>query len=276
MIAENSAVKKKGYEIMTNELQIIKSAQFGEVQCDVYSNNKEMFMTSEQLGNCLQYANPRESINKIVSRNDYLKSVEFSSEVILTSEAGPRKTRVFTEDGIYEITMLAKTEKAKEFRAWVRKLLKSLRRGETTTIATDHLKEIEAQARQTRATAMLINSQVRMINALMANTKDKNLSQIAKDVMKIKSVEQVTGMDLTQYLPECEKLYSATEVGNMLGVSAMRIGKTANEYGLKNDTYGKTVMSKSKHSSKEVPQFLYNDKGVQILSGILAKSVKTA
>lgn len=140
----------------------------------------------------------------------------------------------------------------------------------------DHIKEIEAQARQTRATAMLINSQVRMINALMANTKDKNLSQIAKDVMKIKSVEQVTGMDLTQYLPECEKLYSATEVGNMLGVSAMRIGKTANEYGLKNDTYGKMVMSKSQHSSKEVPQFLYNDKGVQILSNILGKAVKTA
>ena len=46
--------------------------------------------------------------------------------------------------------------------------------------------------------------------------------------------------------------------------------------GLKVDKYGKTVMSKSQHSSKEVPQFLYNDKGVQILSGILGKAVKTA
>lgn len=262
---------------MVNELQIIKSAQFGEVQCDVYSNNEEMFMTSEQLGTCLEYSDPIRNINKVVSRNEYLKQAEFSTVVKLTTVDGKqRDVRVFTEDGIYEVTLLAKTEKAKEFRAWVRKLLKSLRKGETANIATDHLKEIEAQARQTRATAMLINSQVRMINALMANTKDKNLSQIAKDVMKIKSVEQVTGLDLTQYLPECEKLYSATEVGEKLGVSAMRIGKTANEYGLKNDTYGKTVMSKSKHSSKEVPQFLYNDKGVQILSGILAKSVKTA
>ncbi len=96
-----------------NNLQIVKSAQFGEVQCDVYSDNQDMFMTSEQLGKCLQYASPRESINKIVSRNGYLKSEEFSSEVILTSEAGQRKTRVFTEDGIYEVTFLAKTEKAK-------------------------------------------------------------------------------------------------------------------------------------------------------------------
>lgn len=146
-----------------NNLQIVKSAQFGEVQCDVYSDNQDMFMTSEQLGKCLQYASPRESINKIVSRNGYLKSEEFSSEVILTSEAGQRKTRVFTEDGIYEVTFLAKTEKAKEFRAWVRKLLKSLRKGETVNIATDRLKEIELQAKRDRATAMLLNAQNRMI-----------------------------------------------------------------------------------------------------------------
>lgn len=216
-----------------NNLQIVKSAQFGEVQCDVYSDNQDMFMTSEQLGKCLQYASPRESINKIVSRNGYLKSEEFSSEVILTSEAGQRKTRVFTEDGIYEVTFLAKTEKAKEFRAWVRKLLKSLRKGETVNIATDHLKEIELQAKRDRATAMLLNAQNRMIKTLLSNTKDKNLSQIAIDVMGIKAVEQITGKNMNQYLLECEKLYSATEVGGMFGVSAMKIGKTANASGLK-------------------------------------------
>ena len=259
-----------------NNLQIVKSAQFGEVQCDVYSDNQDMFMTSEQPGKCLQYASPRESINKIVSRNGYLKSEEFSSEVILTSEAGQRKTRVFTEDGIYEVTFLAKTEKAKEFRAWVRKLLKSLRKGETVNIATDRLKEIELQAKRDRATAMLLNAQNRMIKTLLSNTKDKNLSQIAIDVMGIKAVEQITGKNMNQYLPECEKLYSATEVGGMFGVSAMKIGKTANASGLKNDTYGKMVMSKSKHSSKEVQQFLYNEKGVQALGKILGKTVKTA
>lgn len=262
---------------MTNELKIIKSAQFGEIQCDVYSDNKEMFMTSEQLGNCLQYANGRKGIENILSRSEYLKQPEFSVTLNLRATDGKYyNTRVFTEDGIYEVTMLAKTEKAKEFRAWVRKLLKSLRKGETQVIATDRLKEIELQAKRDRATAMLLNAQNRMIKTLLSNTKGKNLSQIAIDVMGIKAVEQITGKNMNQYLPECEKMYSATEVGAMLGVSAMRIGQTANKYGLKTDKYGKTVVSKSRHSSKEVPQFLYNDKGVQMLSGILGVAVKTA
>lgn len=143
--------------------------------------------------------------------------------------------------------------------------------------AIDAIKAQELQVKQTRATAMLLNAQNRMIKTLMANTEGKNLSQIAKEVMGIKAIEQVTGKNMDEYLPECEKMYSATEVGNMLGgISAMRIGQTANKYGLKNDTYGKMVMSKSKHSSKEVNQFLYNDNGVQKLAELLGCTVRTA
>ena len=258
-----------------NNLQIVKSAQFGEVQCDVYSDSQDMFMTAKQLCECL--GEKRSTFDSRISRNPYLKSEEFSVSCKLQGTDGKYyNTRVFTEDGIYEVTLLSDSEKGKIFRAWVRKLLKSLRKGETVNIATDHLKEIELQAKRDRATAMLLNAQNRMIKTLSSNTKDKNLSQIAIDVMGIKAVEQITGKNMNQYLPECEKLYSATEVGGMFGVSAMKIGKTANASGLKNDTYGKMVMSKSKHSSKEVSQFLYNEKGVQALGKILGKTVKTA
>lgn len=92
-----------------SDLQLIKSSKFGEIECDIYSNEKEMFMTTEQLGNCLGYQYARESINKLVSRHEYLKDKEFSAEVKMTSPSGEQNTRVFTEDGIYEVTMLAKT-----------------------------------------------------------------------------------------------------------------------------------------------------------------------
>lgn len=114
-----------------NNLQLIKAERFGEIEADIYSNGQEMYMTSEQLGECLDYSNARESINKLVSRNAYLRNKEFSGEVKLTSSDGKAyNTRVFTEDGIYEVTMLSSQPKAKEFRAWIRKVLKALRRGD--------------------------------------------------------------------------------------------------------------------------------------------------
>ena len=114
-----------------NDLVLFKSEVFQGTECDFWSNgDKEVFMTSEQLGMVLGYSFPREGINKIVLRNEYLKKDEFSADVKMGSPSGTQTTRVFNEDGIYEVAFLAKTEKAKEFRSWVRKILKSLRKGE--------------------------------------------------------------------------------------------------------------------------------------------------
>ena len=257
-------------------LQIIKSENFGNVQCDFYGNNKEIFVTREQIGQALRYDSPRTAITKIHNRHKERLDKYSVVTKLVSTDGKSYDTYLYNAKGIMEICRWSQQKKADEFMDWTWEVMDSLRKGETTNIAIDHLKEIEAQAKRDRATAMLLNAQNRMIKPLLSNTEGKNLSQIAIDVMGIKAVEQITGKNMNQYLPECEKLYSATEVGAMLGVSAMKVGKTANKYGLKVDKYGKTVMSKSQHSSKEVPQFLYNDKGVQILSGILGVAVKTA
>ena len=54
--------------------------------------------------------------------------IEFKEEggQIVTTQ----NTRIFTEDGIYEVTMLSKTETGKKFRRVVRNIIKSLRKGE--------------------------------------------------------------------------------------------------------------------------------------------------
>jgi prophage antirepressor-like protein len=79
-------------------------------------------MASEQLGKALGYATPRVGISNLVTRNKSLGDVEFSGVLKLSTPSGAQETRVFTEDGVYEVTMLARTEKAIEFRAWVRKV----------------------------------------------------------------------------------------------------------------------------------------------------------
>jgi prophage antirepressor-like protein len=99
-------------------LTIIKSEQFNGVQCDFYRNeNNDIFMTTEQLGTVLGYAS-KSGISNIMERNPYIKSIEFSGVHKMGTPSGVQDTRVFTEDGIYEVTMLAKTEKAKEFRGY--------------------------------------------------------------------------------------------------------------------------------------------------------------
>lgn len=143
---------------------LIKSADFCGTQCDIYSDDaNEMFMTSTQLGECLGYTEPRKAISKIVDRNKYLENVEFSGVVKLVTPGGVQETRIFTEDGIYEVTMLAKTEKAKEFRTFVRQLIKSIRKGEVLVVSTAECSQA-ADDKAKAIEAKLMNARVRMSN----------------------------------------------------------------------------------------------------------------
>ena len=151
-----------------NDLVLFKSEVFQGTECDFWSNgDKEVFMTSEQLGMVLGYSFPREGINKIVLRNEYLKKDEFSAEVKMGSPSGTQTTRVFNEDGIYEVAFLAKTEKAKEFRSWVRRILKGLRTGE--------LELLRKQVEEDRPKVLLYDQ-------VMSSKTNKTMMIVAKEL----------------------------------------------------------------------------------------------
>lgn len=245
-----------------NNLQIVKSAEFQGVPCDFYQNDGgDVFMTSEQLGQCLGYSNPRESINKVVQRNEYVKELEFSCEVKMTSQSGAKSTRVFNEDGIYEITMLSKTEKAKEFRAFVRKTLKAIRKGEVKVLPTDEYKRLVAEAK-------LNNSRARVASMW---TKLADLVELPKykQVCASYASNTLAGREVLPLPLSEEKHYTATEIGNLLGVSKQRIGQLANANGLKCDEFGEWYHDKSPYSAKEVDTFRYNEKAIQEFKKIL-------
>ncbi|WP_288638875.1 ORF6N domain-containing protein [uncultured Lentilactobacillus sp.] len=65
-----------------------------------------------------------------------------------------------------------------------------------------------------------------------------------------------------------QKEYSATEVGQQLGITANKVGRIANQLGLKaeqpgQNEYGRWANSKSLYSDKEVPQWLYFEDGMK-------------
>lgn len=68
-----------------------------------------------------------------------------------------------------------------------------------------------------------------------------------------------------------QKEYSAGEVAKKLGISsAQKVGKIANKLGIKaeqpsQNKYGRWTNSKSRYSDKEVPQWVYSERGVQAI-----------
>ena len=71
-----------------------------------------------------------------------------------------------------------------------------------------------------------------------------------------------------------QKEYSATEVGQKLGIKANKVGRIANKLGIKaeqpgQNEYGRWGNSKSRYSSKDVPQWLYSEKGLQAVKSAL-------
>lgn len=64
-------------------------------------------------------------------------------------------------------------------------------------------------------------------------------------------------------LPErTEHYYTAAEVGQILGISAYKVGRIANINKLKTSSYGKYFIDKAKHINKEIESFRYNKHGI--------------
>ncbi len=240
---------------MNNKLELVKSFNFNSVKCDIYSKDNEVFMTINQLAEVLGYCD-RKGIEKIIERNAYLKDKEFSVTDKLSSTDGKwYNTRIFTEDGIYEVTMLSRTETGKKFRKVVRGIIKSLRKGENTIIKTSEYQRLTAEAK-------LNNSKARMASVLMKLAERTQILEY-KQVCCSYASAVIAGKPIIP-LPEVnKKTYSATEIGDILGVSANKIGILANKNNMKTEKYGKKFYDKSRYSNKEVETFRYYDNAIE-------------
>lgn len=240
-----------------SNLSLIKSESFGTVQCDFWQNESgDVFMTSKQLGQALEYSDPQKGIDNILSRNNYLKKDEFSDTLNLRGpDSKNYNTRIFTEDGIYEVTMLAGTDKAKEFRRWFRKVLKGLRKGQIRLSPSLDEKKKVIEARYN-------NSLARRAAELRKIADNPLTPKEYSQVLHSKAAEILTGLPLLP-LPESERTYSANDIARELNMTANAIGRLANQHNLKTEEYGKLYHDKSPHSVKQVDTWRYNNKGKQ-------------
>lgn len=112
---------------MSNKNSLVK---FGETELQLTINlNNEIEMDIEELGKAIDIETKR-GIQKIIENNPNLQNKEYSYlKKVLNNEGGilkKREKRIFTEAGIYEVAFLANTEKAKEFRKFIKEFSKQM------------------------------------------------------------------------------------------------------------------------------------------------------
>ena len=88
----------------------------------------EFFFTAEEIGRHLGYSEPAKAINTLFRRNrNELKL--YSRHISLMCRDGiERNSHAFSEEGLYILSMLARTNEAKKFRARVALLLRRIRK----------------------------------------------------------------------------------------------------------------------------------------------------
>jgi phage anti-repressor protein len=119
-----------------------------------------------------------------------------------------------------------------------------------------------------------LRQQAKLLDIMDRNSRNrqahilKSSAEFFKDILADVSMQAIaseitvltTGSRLIDP-PETEKLYSATEVGEICGISANMVGRVANKLGLKIAEYGMFLLSQSPHNRlKQVTVFHYKRK----------------
>ena len=76
-------------------------------------------------------------------------------------------------------------------------------------------------------------------------------------------------------LPAVEKKsYTATEIGNKLGITSMKVGSVAKKHNLKTEEFGFWAYDKAKHSNKQVESFRYYENVINEIKKYIQEELK--
>ena len=239
---------------MTNKMQIFK---YNDNEVRTVQINGEPWWVLKDVCDVLELSNP----TAVADRLDD----DEKSKVDPKSDLGSRSNTpitVINESGLYNVIIRSDKPEARNFRRWVtHEVLPSIRKtgSYTTKPITDYQ----------RMTAETKDKNARVRTALIYERLAAQHTGTYKQILQAYVTKELAGEFILPLPESLERTYSATEIGEMLGVSANRIGRLANTNGLKIDEYGKYVHDKSRYSAKEVENFYYNEKAIEVFRELL-------
>lgn len=242
--------------ILDNNLEIFSSNEFGQVRT-VLVNNTPYFV-GKDVATALGYKETAKAVREKVENED--KGVS-----VLDTPGGKQNVTIINESGLYSLILSSKLPRAKEFKHWVTsEVLPSIRKTGSYTVK-------ESEAQKQRATTMLMNARTRQAGLWLKIAQNTGVTEY-KEICNAYAANTLADKEVFA-LPQVEqKTYTATEVGERLGISAHRVGTIAKQNNLKTELYGKWFYDKSKYSAKQVETFRYNEAGVEAIRTAMSNS----
>ena len=163
----------------------------------------------------------------------------------------PSKDYYITIDMAKELAMVERNEKGKQARQYFIECEKQLKQAQSGFVS----EQLQMQ-------------KITLLNTII-NTFGDKLSPPALEALLITSSEKVLGVKI-DYRPQIsQQTYSASEIGERLGISGNKVGRLTKAHNLKTEEYGLWVMDKSAHSDKQVSNFRYYLNIVPVLSALI-------
>ena len=174
-------------------------------------------------------------------------------KMYISYPSGSKQVTFVNEPNLYRVIFRSNKAEARQFQDWVfNEVLPTIRK---------------TGSYNTKPTELTAKEKVECLNILMSTFGDV-LSKEAKETILVTTSENLLGMDLG-YRPQVQKTYTATQIGEQLGISANRVGRIASTHNLKTDKYGMRVLDKARGHGKQVENFRYFEKAIDKFKSIL-------
>ena len=128
--------------------------------------------------------------------------------------------------------------------------------------------KLAKQANTSSLSEQLKVAQIGLLNRVLDEFGDK-ISQQARETLLLVGSEKFLGINTGYRPPVAQQTYSASEIGDRLGISGNKVGRLTKAYNLKTEEYGIWVLDQSAHSNKQVTSFRYYENVVPVLKALI-------
>lgn len=231
-----------------NEIQMFNNPEFGEIRSIQIDN--EPWFVGRDIAAILGYSKPENAIAAHVDEED-------KTTTLIQGIGSKYKsiTTLINESGVYALIFGSKLDKAKAFKHWV------------TSEVLPQIRQTGGYAAPQQGDKML---DVQMLNARTANANIyvsllqhiDTKSESYKSILMACAANTAAGQ-LVLPLPKCDfgMTYSASDIGRMFGISKQKVGRIANQNGIKSDQYGEYYHDIAANG-RECDNFRYNESAV--------------